>query len=186
MISRRERLVRQIKTLGLDPSEDELCVATLRDDLCSSNANVAVGAVLGLERIGTDEATDALIDYLKMKPGPNLTMVVVSLKRLHAGRAVPSLVRCLERQDEELRHGQKRLLILALGEMPHVSAVPVLSASLRHRSYRVRNAAAWALAQIRAPESAAALAAASNELSWFRALPARRGLRTRTRRADHG
>jgi len=181
-----ELLVRQIKALGLERSNDELSVATLRDDLRSSNANVAVSAVLGLTRIGTDQAVEALIDCLEMKPGPALTMAASSLRKLRSRRAVPSLIRCLETRDDELRDGQKRLLILALGEMPHVSEVPVLSAALRHRSYRMRSAAARALAQIRAPESSTALEAASNELSWFRALPVRRGLRVRRRRADHG
>jgi len=113
-------------------------------------------------------------------------MAAVSLRRLRSRRAVPALIRCLETRDEELDDGQKRLLVLALGYMPRVSEVPVLSASLRDRSYRIRNVAAWALAQIRAPESSTALEAAIKELSWFRALPVRRGLRVRARRADHG
>jgi HEAT repeat protein len=166
--------------------DSESSIETLSESLRSSDINLTVDAVKALARIGTDEAVDALIECLEMPQGPRLTMAADSLRKLRSRRAVPALIRCLEARDGELRDGQKRILILALGEMPHASEVPVLAAALKDRSYRMRNAAAWALAQIRAPESTAALEAAGEELSWLRALPIRRGLRVRTRRADQG
>lgn len=164
----------------------EASIEVLRDSLRSSDINLTVDAVYALARIGTDEAVDALIECLDMEPGPRFTLAAVSLRKLRSRRAVPAVIRCLETRGEEIREGQKRILILALGEVPHVSSIPVLSGALSDRSYRMRNAAAWALAQIRAPESSAALEAAAKELSWFRALPIRRGLRVRRRRADQG
>jgi HEAT repeat protein len=110
----------------------------------------------------------------------------VALSKRHSRRAMPALRKCLESRGHELHRGQKRVLIVALGGVPHVSTVPVLAKALSDRSYRMRSAAAWALAQIRAPESSAALEAAADELSWLHAFPARRGLRVRTRRDDDG
>jgi HEAT repeat protein len=174
-------LVKELRRIGTQASIDVLC-AVLR----SSDINLTVDAVYALARIGTDEAVDALTDCLELDPGPRLTLAASSLRKLRARRAVPAILRCLKTRSDQLRPGQKRILILALGETPHVSAVPVLSEALRARNYRMRNAAAWSLAQIRAPESTAALEAAAQELSWVRAFPARRGLRVRSRRADQG
>jgi HEAT repeat protein len=100
-------------------------------------------------------------------------MTVMALSALRSRTAIPALLNCLQKRDD-LRVGQRRAVVLALGRVPHVSEVPALSAALRDTSYQIRKAAAWALAQIRAPESSAALETAAAELSWLRAIPARR------------
>lgn len=180
-LGRSRVLVRRLRRIGTDR-----CVAVLLDCARSPDTNLSVGAVLALSRVGGDDAVDALIECMCMETGPRLTMTAASLRQTRSRRAIPALVECLETRGDELRPGQKRIVILALGGVPHVSEVPVLAAALRDGRYRIRNAAAWALAQIRAPESTAALETATRELSWLRAIPARRGLRQRRRRADDG
>jgi HEAT repeat protein len=127
--------------------DSQSSIDALRESLRSSDINLTVDAVKALAGIGTDEAVDALIDCLEMPQGPRLTMAAVSLRKLRLRRSVPALIRCLETRDGELDNGQKRILILALGEMPHVSEVPVLAAALKDRSYRMRNAAACPLSK---------------------------------------
>jgi HEAT repeat protein len=177
----RRALVKELRRLGTDAS-----VEVLRETLRCDELNVVVDAVNALARIRSNSAVEALIECLTLQPDSRLTLAAVSLRRLRSRRAVPALIACLQSRGKELRLGQRRLLILALGEMPHVSEVPVLADALTDRSYRTRNAAAWALAQVRAPESSVALEEAANQLSWVRALPIRRGLRARKRRADQG
>jgi HEAT repeat protein len=178
---RRRVLVKKLRRTGTEAS-----VPALRELLPSKDINLAVDAVLALAWIGSDDAVDALTDCLEMEPEPKFTLAASSLMKLRSRRAVPALIRCLGSRSGELDAGQRRLVVLALGVAPHVRAVPVLSLALRDANYRVRNAAAWSLAQIRAPESDAALAAAASELSWFQARPIRRAARVRKRRADSG
>jgi HEAT repeat protein len=161
-------------------------VDELREIMLGGDINPAGDAARSLAHIGTDDAVAALIECLEVGRGPAFTLACVGLRKLRSREAVPAIICCLETRSEELRAGQKRILILALGRMPQVSEVPVLAAALTDRRYRTRNAAAWALAQIRAPESRAALETVATEMSWFRALPIRRGLRVRARRADEG
>jgi HEAT repeat protein len=180
-LGERTSLVKELRQVGSEAS-----VEVLRENLRARDFNLGVDAVHALARIGSDAAIDALIECLAMEPTPRLTMAAVALRRLRPAQAVPAIIRCLQARGGELRAGQKRILILALGEQPHISAIPALTASLRDPHYRTRNAAAWAVAQIRAPESAAALEAAARDLSWLRALPIRRGIHLRRRRADVG
>jgi HEAT repeat protein len=180
-IVRRRALLTRLRYVGTAQS-----VPVLRQCLGSRAIEVATRAVRALEQVGTDDAVDGLIECLEMDTGPRFTFAVVALRRLGSRRAMPALLNCLETRDPELDAGNKHLVILAMGTTPHVSQVPVLSAALTARSYRTRNAAAWALAQIRAPESTAALEAAQRELSWIRARPVRRGLDVRRRRNDDG
>jgi HEAT repeat protein len=180
-LAQRRALVKELGRIGGDAS-----IGVLRESLRSSDIELAARAVRALARIGTDEGVDALIECLDMATGTRFTLAAAALRKLRSRRAMPALIRCLETRGDKLHRGDRRILILALGEVPHVSEVPVLSAALRSPGYRTRNAAAWALAQIRAPESSAALEAAARELSWFGAVPIRRGLRLRRRRADDG
>jgi HEAT repeat protein len=180
-IDEERKLVKELRTGGTESS-----VQALRECLRSSDTNVTVDAARGLGEIGTDEAVDALIMCLSMEPTARLAIAAVWLRRLRSRRVLPAVLHCLETRNEELRYGQKRILILALGEMPHVGAIPVLSAALRDPRYRMRYAATSSLTRIRAPESLAALEAAARELSWLRAFPIRRGIRVRKRRADQG
>jgi HEAT repeat protein len=179
-VERERALVKQLRRLGTEAS-----LEVLRDSLHSADINVTLDAVHALARIGNDAAVDALAECLSMDATTRLTMAAVSLRQLRSRRAVPAVIHCLETRGEELRPGQRRILVLGLGGMPHISQVPVLSAALRDPRYRMRSAAAQALARIRAPESSAALEAAANEVSWLRARPIRRGLRE-WRRADQG
>jgi HEAT repeat protein len=180
-IGLQRELVKELRRVGSDAS-----VGVLRESLASRDIELSGQTVRTLARIGTDEAIDALCDALELPSGPRLILAASTFRKQRAARARPAIIRCLQTRGEALRPDERRILVLALGEMPHVSAVPVLAMALRERRYRMRTAAAWALAQIRAPESEAALEEVTNELSWLRARPIRRGLRARKQRADQG
>jgi hypothetical protein len=180
-VAEQHKQVRKLKRIGTAAS-----VEVLRGPVRSERINLAGDAVWALRRIGTDDAVDALIECLDLKPGTRLTLAAAALRKLRNRAAVPAIVRCLATRAHVLNAGTRRILMLALGDMPHVSEVPVLADGLRDPRYRNRNAAAWALAQIRAPESAAALEAVAREYSWIRGIPIRRGLRERLERSDAG
>jgi hypothetical protein len=106
-----------------------------------------------------------------------LTFAVKSLAEGRAAQARPAFVRTLEERHDELRQGDKQILVWALYQASHRSEVPVLTALLGERSRSTRRMAAVALAQIKATESREALEEAVESLSWLRGLQARRALR---------
>lgn len=173
-IKQRRALVSELRRVGSERSIDVLC-----DCLRSSDDQLSVRAVFALAHIDTEDAIDALIGSLSMDVTPRLIFAVDSLGKMGARSAIPALIQCLESRGDELRWGEKRVIILALTRMPHRSMVPVLSAALRERHRAVRKAAAWALTEIRAPESRAALEEAAESLSWPRNLQAKRALRAK-------
>jgi HEAT repeat protein len=180
-VTERRALLRELQEIGTEAS-----IPVLRENLRSHYDNVVMDAVRALGQLGTDDATDAIVECLEMEPGQRISLAALALRKLGSRRAVPAIIRCLETRSGEIRHSDKRTLIIALGKAPHVSEVPVLSAALKDRHYRMRHAAAWALAQIRAPESTGALEAAAADLSWLRGRSARRALRVRQYRSDQG
>ncbi len=165
--------------LGARPTARSLEV--LRENLCSSDARVSVGALLALRRLGSEEAWDAVIECLAMDRSPRLGLAVDMLGKENARKAIPALVECLERRRNELRRGDRRLVAMAFIRMPHRSEVPALARTLRERRPRLRKSAALALMQIRAPESLAALETAASEFSWLRGRTIRHAVRQRRR-----
>jgi HEAT repeat protein len=178
-IKRRRALVSELQRVGSERSVD-----VLRQSLRSSDNQLSVRAVFALAHIGTEKATEALIESLSMDTTPRFTFAVDSLGKMGARNAIPALIHCLESRGDQLQWGDKRVIILALTRMPHRSMVPVLSSALRDQRRAVRKAAAWALTEIRAPESTAALEEAAGSLSWPRNLQAKRALRVRPRDAS--
>jgi HEAT repeat protein len=170
---RRRALLLKLQQVGTERS-----VEVLRANLRSADVKAQVRAVFALAHVGTEQAVDALIDSLAVTSGPGFTLAVKSLAGNHALRARPAFVRTLEERSDELRQGDKRVLVWALFQAPHRSEVPVLARLLRERSRETRRMAAVALAQIRAPESREALEEAARSLSWLRGLQARRALRS--------
>jgi HEAT repeat protein len=178
-VKRRRELVRD---LGRSPTSRSLDV--LRENALSSDHKVSVGALFGLRRLGTEEAWDVVIECLAIAPVRHLWLAIDMLGKAGIRSAIPALIQCLDRRREELRRGDRRLIVLAFIRMPHRSEVPVLERTLREPGYRLRDSAAVALAQIRAPESRAALEVAAREFSWLRGRTVRRALRQRRRTDD--
>ncbi len=171
---RRRALLLKLQQVGTERS-----IGVLRANLRSDDVKGQVRAVFALAHIGTEQAADALIDSLAVTTGPGFSFAVKSLAEDHAARARPAFVRALEERHDELRQGDKQVLVWALYQTPHRSEVPVLAALLGERRRSTRRMAAVALAQIRAPEGREALEHAVSSLSWLRGLQARRALRSR-------
>jgi HEAT repeat protein len=175
-LPKRQRLALLVKLRKIGT---ERSIAVLQTNLRSADGRTQAHAVFALAHIGTDEAADALIECLAMKKtGPRFAFAVKSLTEDHAARARPAFVRTLEERQDELRQGDKQLLVYALFQSPHRSEVPVLAPLLRERNRETRRMAAVALAQIKATEAREALEEAARSLPWLRALQARRALRS--------
>lgn len=169
---------------GLRAVATERSVDVLRANLRCADMKCRVRAVLALSRIGTEAAVDALDVTLKEESGPPLTFAVKTIADLRAERSVPALIHLLDERRDELDEGDKIVVIDALAKMPHRTAVPVLSATLRDGRRKTRRAAAMALAQIRSAESGAALEEAAASMSRIQGASVRRALRWR--KAMHG
>jgi HEAT repeat protein len=170
---RRWALLLKLQQVGTERS-----IEVLRANLRSADVKTQVRAVFALAHVGTERAVDALIDSLAVTTGPGFTFAVKSLAGDHAARARPAFVRTLEERHDELRRGDKQVLVWALFQTPHRSEVPVLATLLGERNRETRRMAAVTLAQIRASESQEALEEAARSLSWLRGLQARRALRS--------
>ncbi|MBA3809994.1 MAG: HEAT repeat domain-containing protein [Solirubrobacterales bacterium] len=170
---RRRRAV--ISVLGQVGSERS--INALRDNLYQNDLKTKVEAVLALARIASDEAVDALSEFLRKHTGPPFALAVNSLRIANAHRVMPTLIEILQERRSELSDGDKRVIIHALAHVPHRSQVPALSAALNERSLLTKRVAAMALSGIRAPESRTALQDAAQSLSWLGGLYARRELR---------
>jgi HEAT repeat protein len=173
-VRRRRALLSELRKVATDRS-----ISILRANLRHADLRSRMGAVFALSQIDTDDAVDGLIECLDMEAGPPFTFAARELGRLRARRAIPALIRTLEERVSNLAEGDKRVIIYALAQMPHRSAVPVLSTALCGRNARTRRVAAMALAQIRAPESRGALEGAAKSLPWPRNLQAKRALRAK-------
>jgi HEAT repeat protein len=178
---RRVNLILELRGLATGES-----VAVLRDSLGSSDTRIHVAALRVLAEIGSEEAIDAMISSLLSPDKTAGSWAATLLGKMEARRALPALVARLQEHGEQLGSGRKFSVILALGRMPHRESVSVLAAALRDPDWSARRQAAWALQQIRAPESRIALEVAVSELSWFRGRWARRALRLRQRLDDDG
>jgi HEAT repeat protein len=171
-VRKRRELLSELRKVATDRS-----VPILRANLHHADLQSRVRTVFALSHIDTDDAVDGLIECLDMEAGAPFTFAAKELGRLRARRAIPALIRTLEERFSTLDEGDKRVIAYALARMPHRSAVPVLATALHGPNRRTRRVAAMALAQIRAPESQAALEEAADSLSWPRNLQAKRALR---------
>jgi HEAT repeat protein len=173
-VRRRRALLAELGRVGSERSID-----ALRSNLGRRDLKTKVGAVLALQSLGTDDAVDALVEFLRKQTGTPFALAVHSLGVADARRAIPGLIDILGQRRDEIGDGDKRVVIQTLARMPHRSEVPVLSAMLVERSFFTRRVAAMALSRIRAPESQAALEDAAGSLSWLAGLPVRHELRRR-------
>jgi HEAT repeat protein len=168
--------VKELWSIGTEASVD-----VLRTCLSADQPGLTTYALGALGQIGTEDAVDGMIGWLKTPRHELVGYTAVLLGKLRARKAVPVLLGYLD--CDGLPSQDRRAVISALGEMPHVRAIPALRAALRERrGYRVQMRAASALANIDARESRLALEAAAGELSWIRSLPVRRALRRRRAR----
>jgi HEAT repeat protein len=168
----RRKLVEELDDVGTGRS-----VEALRANLRQPDLKTAVAAGAALSGIGTDEAIDALADFVRTGTGPPFTFAVHDLGIARAARARPALIETLRARAGELGDGKQRVIIQALARMPHRSEIPVLASALMGRSFGTRRVAAMALSAIRAPEARTALEDASRSLSWLAGLPVRYELR---------
>lgn len=148
----------------------------LRASLNSTDRKSCAGAQQVLMGLGHEEAIAVLVASLQTADGVAVGNASRLLSGIQARSAIPALIECLDSRGEELDNTDQRWVARALGRMPHRDAIPVLARLLRASSRRTRRTAAWAIAQIRAPESQVALESAVDELSYFRGGPVRRAL----------
>jgi HEAT repeat protein len=178
-IRTRRALLRDLRNIGTG-----LSVGVLRECINDPDFGVEMGAIRALGCVDSEAADEILIERLDGRPGLCLGVAARELGVRGSRQAVPALVRCMERTD--IRKGDRRTIALALGKMPHAKSVPVLATAAHGWGYRMRNAAAWSLAQIDAAESRTALEDIVHQLSWYRSIAARRALRLRRARGlDH-
>lgn len=172
----RRRVLSELRDIATERS-----IAVLRRYLRDADMKSRARAVLALSRLSADDAADALIETLKTDSGPPLTLAVKALAARQVTRAVPFLIDALDERHSQLTEGNKVVIIGALVEMPHKSAVPALGAILHSRCSRdTRKVAAMALAHIRAPEARSVLEEAAQSMSWLQGASLRRALRWRT------
>lgn len=148
----------------------------LRASLRSQDRRECAGAQQVLISLGTEQALVALADSLRTADNVAVGNAARLLGGKRARSAIPALIRCLDTRSDELDGAAKRWIARSLGLMPHRDEISVLASLLRDPRRRTRNTAAWALAQIRSPESQAALESGANELSWFQGRAVRRAL----------
>ena len=149
---------------------------TLRASLDSANRKSCAGAQQVLIRLGSEEAIAMLVESLQTADSVAVGNASRLLAGIQARSAISSLITCLDTRGNELDNTAQQWIARALGLMPHRDAIPVLAKLLRASSRRTRRTAAWAIAQIRAPESQVALESAADELPWFRGRAVRRAL----------
>jgi HEAT repeat protein len=171
---RRCGLLRRLQRIGTAASVD-----ALRKSLASPSEKVRVAAFQALAHIHTVGAVDAMIEALDADDADTVGWAAYFLRRIGARRAVPSLIRCAEERRDD--GTDKTLLIQSLAHMPDPLAIPVLRAYATDPRWLTRREAALALRAIGTPESRTALEQAAAELSWVRAIPARRALRPRAK-----
>lgn len=156
----------------------------LRASLRSEDRRECAGAQQVLISLGTEQAIAALTDSLQTGDNVAVANTARLLGRTRARSAIPALIRCLDTRNHELDSTAKQWIARSLGLMPHRDEIPALVELLRVPRRRTRITAAWALAQIRSPESQAALESVANELSWFRGRAVRRALETVREHSD--
>jgi HEAT repeat protein len=157
---------------------------TLRASLRSGDRRECAGAQQVLISLGTGQAIAALADSLQTADNVAVANTARLLGGIQARSAIPALIRCLDTRSDELDDTDKRWVARSSGLMPQRDEIPVLAELLREPRRRTRTTTAWALAQIRSPESQAALELVANELSWFRGRAVRRALRAMRERAE--
>lgn len=162
--------------IGLQKVAPALGLEMLRTSLDSRDRRICAGAQQVLIALGHDAAIAMLASSLQSADSVGVSAAARLLAKSQARSAIPALIACLDTRGAELDSTAKRAIARAMGLMPHRDEIPPLAKLLRGPSRRTRAAAAGAMAQIRAPESEAALRSAANDLSWFRGRAVRRAL----------
>lgn len=156
----------------------------LRASLNSTDRKSCAGAQQVLIGLGSEEAITVLTASLHTGDGVAVGNASRLLSGIQARSAVPALIACLDNRSKELDDTAQQWVARALGRMPHRDAIPVLAKLLRSSSRRKRRTAAWAIAQIRAPESQVALESAADDLSYLSGRSIRRALDAVRRNSD--
>src|ERR1700677_313183 len=99
-VARRRVLLKELREIG-----SAARIPVLRETLRSSYDNVVMDAVRALAQVGTDDATDAIIECLEMEPGQRISLAALTLRKLGSRRAVPAIIRCLETRSGEISNG---------------------------------------------------------------------------------
>ena len=73
----------------------ERSVDVLRENLYEADLKTKVGALSALEKIASDEAVDALSEFVRKQTGPPFALAVSSLRVANPHRAMPKLLRDL-------------------------------------------------------------------------------------------
>ena len=133
-----------------------------------------------VQAIGDRDAVSILLRLLETSDVAVSTRAARALAELRATEAVPALIQILEVRGSKLSVVDQLIYIRALREMPHASAVGVLSEALYRKG--VQEKAARGLAELRTPEATAALEFAANQLGWWRGRRVRRAIRFRKAR----
>ena len=128
-----------------------------------------------VQAIGDEPAVSVLLTLLEADDLVVSRRAARALAELQAREAIPVLVRILQARGSVLPVGAQLTYIRALREMPHASAVGVLSDALYRKG--VQDKAARGLMEVRTPEATAALEAAAEELGWWRGRKVRRAIR---------
>lgn len=164
----RATLARTLGAMKHAPALPAL-VAALRGDAPEAVREAVIEAV---EAIGTDAATEALVQLLGRPDLPDAVRprVIAALGKFRARPAVPALVETLGSPSEEVR-------VAAAGALARIGepqgAAPALRGLLGDPSLEVRRAAIEALGTLRDRESVAALtAAAEDEATRYEAMAA--------------
>ena len=128
-----------------------------------------------LQAKGDSEAVSVLIGLLDPSNLMISRRAAQALAELQAREAVPALIRVLELRGSDLPVNAQLTYIRALREMPHASAIGVLTEALYRNG--VQDKAARGLMELRTAEATAVLEAAVTELGWWRGRKVRRALR---------
>jgi HEAT repeat protein len=128
-----------------------------------------------LQAIGDERAVFVLLRLLEARDLVVSRRAAQALTELRATAAIPVVIRILEDRGRNLPVNAQLTYIRALREMPHVSAIGVLSEALYRKG--VQDKAARGLTELRTQEATAALEAAAAKLGWWRGRRFRRAVR---------
>jgi HEAT repeat protein len=128
-----------------------------------------------VQAMGDEHAVSVLLALLEVSNLRVSRHAARSLAELQARDAIPVLIRILEVRGRDLPVGAQLTYIRALREMPHASAVGVLSDALYRKG--VQEKAAYGLAELRTPEATEALETAAEKLGWWSGRSVRRAIR---------
>ncbi|MBK8480283.1 MAG: HEAT repeat domain-containing protein [Proteobacteria bacterium] len=140
-IDRQRRRAATGACVQLPPPQGEARALGLLGD---ADGAVREAAALVLGRLRAHQALPALLVLLARDPSPAL---VHALALLRDRRATRPLLRLLEEDHPAPRLGERRVVVEALGALADQAAAPALERELGHPDWRLRRAAASALAR---------------------------------------